>query len=219
MRKLVAVALLAASFGASAESMLPFGKEWARGHDLPRPFGFGVDVFTLDQEYEIESLAFTLPGVTLPDALPATPDKAWKTWHFAFHLLPDLPEALIAGREALYLQWFLQRKAASPMVFGDEEMAEYVRLLQQNGALRAGMAAYREVSTSAEQNRQLLQTRGKLAIPLLAVSADQGSIADMAQPLRTFAADVSGIRLAHCGHFIPDEQPQALADALRQFFV
>jgi len=104
-------------------------------------------------------------------------------------------------------------------VFGDEEMAEYVRLLQQNGALRAGMAAYREVSTSAEQNRQLLQTRGKLAIPLLAVSADQGSIGDMAQPLRTFAADVSGIRLAHCGHFIPDEQPQALADALRQFFV
>lgn len=160
-----------------------------------------------------------IPGVTLPDALPATPDKAWKTWHFAFHLLPDLPEALIAGREALYLQWFLQRKAASPMVFGDEEMAEYVRLLQQNGALRAGMAAYREVSTSAEQNRQLRQTRGKLAIPLLAVSADQGSIADMAQPLRTFAADVSGIRLAHCGHFIPDEQPQALADALRQFFV
>ena len=159
-----------------------------------------------------------IPGVTLPDALPATPDKAWKTWHFAFHLLPDLPEALIEGREEIYLEWFLKRKAASPMVFADEDMAEYSRLLRQNGALRAGMAAYREVSISAEQNRALLRDNGKLRVPLLAVSADLGSIPDMAIPLREFAADVSGIKIAHCGHFIPDEQPQALADALRAFF-
>ena len=159
-----------------------------------------------------------IPGVTLPDALPATPDKAWKTWHFAFHLLPDLPEALIAGREEIYLEWFLKRKAASPMVFDAEDMTEYTRLLQQNGALRAGMAAYREVSISAEQNRALLRDNGKLTVPLLAVSADQGSIPDMAIPLREFAAEVSGIKIAHCGHFIPDEQPQALAEALREFF-
>lgn len=156
--------------------------------------------------------------MTLPDALPATPDKAWKTWHFAFHLLPDLPEALIAGREEIYLDWFLKRKAVSPMVFDAEDMAEYVRLLQQNGALRAGMAAYREVSVSAEQNRAWLHDNGKLTVPLLAVSADQGSIPDMAIPLQEFAAEVSGIKIAHCGHFIPDEQPQALAEALREFF-
>ena len=127
-------------------------------------------------------------------------------------------EALIEGREEIYLEWFLKRKAASPMVFADEDMAEYSRLLRQNGALRAGMAAYREVSISAEQNRALLRDNGKLRVPLLAVSADLGSIPDMAIPLREFAADVSGIKIAHCGHFIPDEQPQALADALRAFF-
>ncbi|MBK0091135.1 alpha/beta hydrolase [Erwinia sp. S59] len=177
--------------------------------------------FALRYANQIKKLALLdagIPGVTLPDALPATPDKAWKTWHFAFHLLPDLPEALIAGREEIYLEWFLKRKAVSPMVFDAEDMAEYTRLLQQNGALRAGMAAYREVSVSAEQNRALLRDNGKLRVPLLAISADKGSIPDMAIPLQEFTAEVSGIKIAHCGHFIPDEQPQALAEALREFF-
>lgn len=158
-----------------------------------------------------------IPGITLPDALPVTPDTAWKTWHFAFHLLPDLPEALIAGREAIYLEWFLRRKTASPEAISDADMSEYLRLLTQNGALRAGLAPYREVATSAAQNRALREG-GMLTLPLLAISADQGSIADMAAPLRQFADNVTGITIEHSGHFIPDEQPQALAEALANFF-
>lgn len=75
----------------------------------------------------------------------------------------------------------------------------------------------REAAVSAVQNRTLAETQ-QLRVPLLAVSADQGSIADMAAPLRQFAETVSGITLAHCGHFIPDEQPQALSEALADFF-
>lgn len=187
-------------------------------HDVGAWVAWPYATLFSDQVKKLALLDAGIPGVTLPESLPATPDKAWKTWHFAFHLLPDLPEALIEGREAIYLEWFLKRKAASPMVFGDEDMAEYTRLLQQKGAIRAGMATYREVTVSAAQNRALLKERGKLALPLLAVSADQGSITDMALPLREFAADVTGIKIAHCGHFIPDEQPQALAEALGEFF-
>lgn len=187
-------------------------------HDVGAWVAWPYATLFSDQVKKLALLDAGIPGVTLPESLPATPDKAWKTWHFAFHLLPDLPEALIEGREAIYLEWFLKRKAASPMVFGDEDMAEYTRLLQQKGAIRAGMATYREVTVSAAQNRALLKERGKFALPLLAISADQGSIPDMALPLREFAADVTGIKIAHCGHFIPDEQPQALAEALSEFF-
>lgn len=200
--------------------MLQLGHEsyYLAAHDVGAWVAWPYATLFSDQVKKLALLDAGIPGVTLPESLPATPDKAWKTWHFAFHLLPDLPEALIEGREAIYLEWFLKRKAASPMVFGDEDMAEYTRLLQQKGAIRAGMATYREVTVSAAQNRELLKERGKLALPLLAISADQGSIPDMALPLREFAADVTGIKIAHCGHFIPDEQPQALADALREFF-
>lgn len=197
---------------------LGYESYYLAAHDVGAWVAWPYATLFSDQVKKLALLDAGIPGVTLPESLPATPDKAWKTWHFAFHLLPDLPEALIEGREAIYLEWFLKRKAASPMVFGDEDMAEYTRLLQQKGAIRAGMATYREVTVSAAQNRALLKERGKFALPLLAISADQGSIPDMALPLREFAADVTGIKIAHCGHFIPDEQPQALAEALSEFF-
>ncbi|GFZ91397.1 MULTISPECIES: alpha/beta fold hydrolase [Sphingobium] len=158
-----------------------------------------------------------IPGVTLPDLLPAAPDRAWKTWHFAFHTVPDLPEALITGREREYLDWFLRRKVADPRSIGDADLDEYVRIFTLPGALRAGLAYYREVGVSAEQNRALVRD-GKLTMPVLAVSADQGSIPDMAAPLRAYADDVRGETVADSGHFIPEEQPEAVAALLASFF-
>lgn len=158
-----------------------------------------------------------IPGITLPDALPTAPDRAWRTWHFPFHALPDLPEMLIGGRERQYLDWFLRRKTANPDTFSDDDIAEYLRVFTGEGGLRAGLAYYRAASLSARQNREL-SARGKLAVPVLALGADQGSIADMASPLRAYAEDVRGGVVANCGHFIPEEQPEAAARELAAFF-
>ncbi|UJD91860.1 alpha/beta hydrolase (plasmid) [Rahnella aquatilis] len=169
---------------------------------------------------EVQRLALLdagIPGITLPDALPVTPEKSWKTWHFAFHTLPDLPEALIAGNERVYLDWFLRRKTAAPDAFTDDDISEYLRTFLKSGGLRAGLAYYRSVTESAEQNREL-NRHGKLKMPVLAVSADQGSIPDMAIPLRAFAENVTGIIIPHSGHFIAEEQPGVLARELHSFF-
>lgn len=48
-------------------SMLPFLRELAGDHELPRPYGIGADVFTMHQDYAIDSLTFSLPGFSLPD--------------------------------------------------------------------------------------------------------------------------------------------------------
>lgn len=157
-----------------------------------------------------------IPGITLPDALPATPERGWRTWHFAFHSIPDLPETLVGGREREYLDWFLRRKAANPEAFSDADIEEYVRVFKKDGGLRAGLAYYRAAAQSARQNKEL--ARDKLAMPLLALGSDQGSIADMAAPLRSFAGDVHGGTVAHCGHFLPEEQPAAIAEELLAFF-
>ncbi len=158
-----------------------------------------------------------IPGITLPDALPTAPDRAWRTWHFSFHGLPDLPEMLIAGRERQYLDWFLRRKTANPETFSDADITEYLRVFTKDGGLRAGLAYYRAAFLSAQQNRELA-ARGKLAMPVLALGADQGSIADMAAPLRAYAEDVRGGVVANCGHLIPEEQPEAAARELAAFF-
>jgi len=40
----------------------------------------------------------------------------------------------------------------------------------------------------------------------------------MATPLRAVAEQVSGAVIGECGHFIPDEQPEKLAEILTDFF-
>ena len=157
-----------------------------------------------------------IPGITLPDALPSAPDRAWRTWHFAFHSLPDLPEMLIAGREPAYLDWFLRRKTANPETFSDADIAEYLRTFVKDGGLRAGLAYYRAATLSAQQNREL-SAKAKLQMPVLALGSDQGSIADMASPLKAFAETVHGAVIANCGHFLPEEQPAAVAEQLIAF--
>ena len=57
-----------------------------------------------------------------------------------------------------------------------------------------------------------------MRLPVLALSADQGAVADMAAPLRAFAEDVQGGVIAFCGHFLPEEQPEAVARELAAFF-
>jgi pimeloyl-ACP methyl ester carboxylesterase len=169
---------------------------------------------------EIERLVLLdagIPGVTFPDMLPADPKRSWRTWHFPFHAIPDLPEVLIEGKERVYLNWFLRRKTANPFSFSEADIDEYVRIFQLPGALRAGMAYYRAFAQSAEQNR-VLASQGKLEMPVLAVSADYGSIPDMAGPLKACAARVEGTVIADCGHFVPEEQPEELANRLMAFF-
>lgn len=137
-----------------------------------------------------------IPGVTLPESVPLAPDKAWRTWHFAFHMIPDLPEALLAGRERAYLDWFLRRKAADPQVFPDDVLEEYLRVFTKPGGLRAGLGYYRAAALSAGQNKALGE-KGRLVMPVLAIGADQGSIPDMAGPLRPFCDDVRGLTIAN----------------------
>lgn len=176
--------------------------------------------FALQYGTEVRRLVLLdagIPGVTLPNALPVAPELAWRTWHFAFHVIPDLPELLIAGHEREYLAWFLRRKAADPSVFPDEDVDEYLRVLMLPGGLRSGLAYYRSAQESARQN-QAFAAMGKLAMPVLALGSDQGSIRDMATPLKAFADDVRGVTLADCGHFLPEEQPVAVASELAAFF-
>ncbi len=186
-------------------------------HDVGAWVGFPYAMMFGDEIERLVLLDAGIPGVTLPDTLPTAPDRSWRTWHFPFHAIPDLPEALIEGRERVYLDWFLRRKTANPFSFSEADLDEYVRIFQLPGALRAGMAYYRAVAQSAEQNRALVD-QGKLGMPVLAVSADYGSIRDMAGPLNAFAPHIQSAVIADCGHFIPEEQPEELARRLLTFF-
>jgi pimeloyl-ACP methyl ester carboxylesterase len=186
-------------------------------HDIGSWVAFPYALMFQEEISGLVLMDAAIPGITLPDMLPASPDRSWKTWHFPFHAIADLHEALIQGRERVYLDWFLRQKAANPFSFSDEEVDEYVRIMTLPGALRAGLAFYRAVPQSAEQNKRLARDV-KLSIPVLALTADHGSLPDMAEPLRPYATTITGETIANCGHFLPEEQPEAVAQAVLRFF-
>jgi pimeloyl-ACP methyl ester carboxylesterase len=184
-------------------------------HDIGGWVGYPYTAMYEDKVTGLAILDTGIPGISLPDTLPWASNVAWRTWHVAFHNIPDLPEALLEGREHVYLEWYLQRKAANPQVFSKEDFEEYLRVFRTNG-LKGGLAYYRAISTSAQQNREF-SANGKIKTPILAVRADEGSMPDLVPQLQTIAENVQGT-LIKSGHYIPEEAPQALSEELEKFF-
>jgi pimeloyl-ACP methyl ester carboxylesterase len=189
---------------------------WLAAHDIGAWVAFSL---ALKHQSRLRGLALLdagIPGITLPDAIPTDPERAWKTWHFAFHLVPDLPEALLTGREREYVGWFLKVKTLSSDTFDDAEIEHYAASVAAEGGLRASLAYYRDAAESAQKNHEALR-RQRLNLPVLGISSSQGSIPDMAASVRPWADHITGIVVPNAGHFIPDEQPDAVAAALTDF--
>lgn len=191
---------------------------WLAAHDIGAWVAFSLALDFADRVRGVALLDAGIPGITLPEAIPTDPDRAWKTWHFAFHLVPELPETLLAGREREYVGWFLKMKALSPDTFDDAELDHYAAALAADGGLRAALAYYRDAAESARKNHEALARR-HLAVPVLGISSSHGSIPDMAASIGPWAEDVTGVIVPDAGHFIPDEQPEAVAAALAGFIL
>lgn len=198
----------------AALTALEVPKYWLAAHDVGAWVAFSLALKHEDRLHGLALLDAGIPGITLPDSIPTDPDRAWKTWHFAFHLVPDLPETLLTGREREYVDWFLKAKALSP--FDSTEIDHYAAALAAEGGLRASLAYYRDAAESARKNHAALE-RQHLTVPVLGISSSHGSIPDMAASISPWADNVTGVVIPDSGHFIPDEQPAAVVAALTAF--
>jgi len=200
----------------AALTALGVPKYWLVAHDIGAWVAFSLALRYQERLHGVALLDAGIPGITLPDAIPTDPERAWKTWHLAFHLVPELPETLIIGRERDYVAWFLRVKVLSPNTFDRTDIDHYAASIAAEGGLRASLAYYRDAAESTRKNLDALG-RGQLTIPVLGISSSHGSIPDMAASLSTWAENVTGVVIPEAGHFIPDEQPDATVDALTAF--
>ena len=109
------------------------------GHDWGGPVAFALAAAHPEAIRTLTIVDVTLPGIG-PDI-----SQGGKRWHHAFHMTPDLPEALVQGRERAYLSWFYESFSWQRGVFGAADIDEYLRTYTQPGALRAGFAFYRNI--------------------------------------------------------------------------
>ena len=141
-------------------------------------------------------------------------------YHWFFLIQPDgLPEHMIGADPAWFLKEKLKRWSAPETNFPEDAVAEYVRCFSDPEAIRASCEDYRAAASidllhDREDNGQ------KVNCPLLVLWGNQGFVHrtyDVIEVWRGFASQVEGNAL-NCGHFLPEEAPQAVREALSRFF-
>lgn len=186
------------------------------GHDWGGATAYAYAAQHRDEVVQLAILEMVLPGFGLMEQAMVPQPHGGFLWHMGFQAVPDVPEALIAGREHAYLNAIFQAYAYDPEAVRPDRMAPYVTAMQQVGALRAGLGYYRDFFTSAEQNRE--HAKRKLTVPVLALGGEACLGAMTRACLEMAADDVSGGVIERCGHWVGEERPQYVVDALLAFF-
>jgi pimeloyl-ACP methyl ester carboxylesterase len=149
------------------------------------------------------------------DVPPPIAGASINLWHIGFHMVPDLPEAMIQGREELYLRYFYGD--AYPDRITAADVKEYVRCYSNPASLKASLDYYRAFPQDVQDNGTFAKT--PLKMPVLVLSGERSPLGTAAyQVMQTLAIDVRGEVIPDCGHWIPEEQPEVLTTRIQAFF-
>jgi len=153
-----------------------------------------------------------IPGVTLLNDIQLSDYK--RKWNFIFQMLPELPAELTKGKEGLYVGWWFKEKVYKPGSIPIDDVAAYGQAYAREGRMDAAFDYCRKIVEDMDFNRR--QFKSKLPIRLLAVGGEH-SIPTMGDSLKPYFQEVTSVVIPDSGHFVPEEQPRALANALMAF--
>ena len=185
------------------------------GHDIGAWIGYAYAVRYASKVRRLALIDAAIPGIAPADAYALTPERVSKTWHFYFNALPELPEALVAGRERMYLSWLFNARSANKSAIDEAALDEYTRVYSAPGAMQSGFAYYRAIFDSIAQNRET--AAGKLSMPVLAVGGEQWLGQLMQKMVEPVAANFRFEVIPGSGHFVPEEAPEAVVRLLQAF--
>jgi len=86
-----------------------------------------------------------------------------------FHQIPEVPEALVQGKELIYLSWFLHNLPFNPAAITQADINEYVSHHSAPGGMRAGFEYYRAFPQDAIQNMNYSKTRLTMPVSFVVV--------------------------------------------------
>lgn len=180
------------------------------GHDWGSPVGYALAATSRDRVTRLALIEVALPGVAVD---PGTLGD--RLWHPAFHAVPELPEALVTGRERVYLTHFYRQYAVNRDAFTEADIDEYVRTYGAPDGLRGGFGYFRAWQQDAEIVAGLASS--PLPMPVLAVGGDSMMADISAATMRKVAVAVTAVSIPRCGHWVPEERPAELLSHLVPF--
>jgi haloacetate dehalogenase len=143
-------------------------------------------------------------------------------YHWFFLSQPEpLPEQLIGGDPIFYLHRKLGAWGASGLsTYAPEALAEYERCFRDPAVVHATCEDYRAAATiDLEHDEADLAAR--IACPFFVLWGEKGLMQRHFDVLATWREKASGTvegKALPCGHFLPEEQPEATTAELMRFF-
>jgi pimeloyl-ACP methyl ester carboxylesterase len=185
------------------------------GHDVGAWIAYAWAAQFPDRVKSLTLLDSALPGLVPPQKFPLPYEVNIKLWQFSFNSIPELPELLTSGHEREYLDWFFRNKAVQLNRIPAENRERYVACYSKPGGMSQGFAYYRATPQSASQNVEF--SKHKLQMPVLALGGSGAQGDNLRLSMETLASNVSGGVIEDCGHYVMEEQPEALAHRLLEF--
>jgi pimeloyl-ACP methyl ester carboxylesterase len=180
------------------------------GHDIGGMVAYAFARRYPETSRGVMMLDAPLPGLGPWDVVKASPI----TWHINFQQTPDLPEQLIAGREAIYLRHFLD-----PDTFSDADVARYARAYAAPDHLRAALEIYRAFPVNEKFNAA---QQSAIGVTLVLAPGENSPFEKLmpsfAEALRDHGcANVKIEVIKNSVHYVVEEQPEAVAQLIERY--
>jgi pimeloyl-ACP methyl ester carboxylesterase len=181
------------------------------GHDIGAMVAFSFAANHPDATRSVTVIDVAHPNEDLfRIPLLAPPGQPFHLWWFAFNQVHGLPEQLLTGRFRYLVDWLFDTLLFNPAAVTARDRAIYARAYDRPDAIRAGAAWYQGFYQDIEDQKAY----GKITAPMLGIAASYNNIEDTLLPRGT---DVHITKVDGTGHFIPEEQPDAVVKALTNF--
>ena len=147
--------------------------------------------------------------------------RAYFHWFFLIQREP-LPETMIEANPEFFIEKMMGNRHAGLAAFAPEALAEYRRCIHLPGIAHAICEDYRAAATiDLEHDRADRDAGRKVMQPLQVLWGENGVIEKCFKPLEDWSRVAVNVRggSAPCGHYIPEEAPEALLAAALPFLL
>lgn len=130
----------------------------------------------------------------------------------------EVPERLVVGHEREFLTWFYDRHMARRDAISEADVNETLRTFSGREGVLGAMGVYRAAFMSIAQTEHLakLPIGDKVTVPVVALGGDSGLGENVLAMVKLVAKDVEGEVVSGCGHFLPEEHPEAVVHHLQR---
>ena len=155
-----------------------------------------------------------LPGTKYYDEAKHTPTM----WHLAFQGITDIAEALVTGKERMYLKDFYDRLSQNPACFSGQDLDFYTTQYAQPGSLRCSFQVYKIFETDKVHNLSWKEKTGKVKTRAMILSGGASFIQENALEMaEEMYAHVEHGVVEDSGHYLAEENPEDFVSKVLDF--